>query len=101
MQLERLLVIQLQLSMLVLLAPFCCPTALSHEVLKDAKANRLVSLKLPKGQVGLAMQPFGCHQAIKLRMFALHLAFQPRTWQVGLGTAAKGLATQHLLPMLH
>ena len=101
MQLERLLVIQLQLSMLVLLAPFCCPTALSHKVLNDAKADRLVSLKLPKGQVGLAMQPYGCRQPIKLRKYALHLAFQSLTWQVGPGTAAKGLAILHLLLTLH
>ena len=87
--------------MLVLLAPFCCPTALSHEVLKDAKADRLVNLKLPMDQVGLALQPFGYYQPIELRMFALHLAFQPRTWQVGRSTAAKGLATPHLLLMLH
>ena len=91
----------MQLLMLVLLAPFCCPTALSHEVWNDTKADPLVNVKLPKDQVGLAMQPFGCRQAIKLRMFALHLAFQPWTWQVGLGTAAKGLATQHLLLILH
>ena len=87
--------------MLVLLALYCFSTVLSHKVLKDAKANWLVNLKLPMDQVRLAMQPFGCHQAIKLWMFALHLVFRPRTWQVGPGTTAKGLATLHLLLMLH
>ena len=87
--------------MLVLLAPFCCPTVLSHKALNDAKADWLVSLKLPMDQVGLAMQTVGCRQPIKLWKFALHLAFQSLTWQVGPGTAAKGLAILHLLLMLH
>ena len=85
----------------MLLAPFCCPTAPSHEVLNEAKDDRLVSLNLPKGQVGLAMQPFVCRKPIKLQKFALHLTFQSLTWQVGPGTAAKGLAILHLLLMLH
>ena len=87
--------------MLVLLAPFCCPTALSHEALNDAKADLLVSLKLPMDQVGLAMQPFGCRQPIKLRMFARPLTFRSQTWQVGQGTAAKGLEILHLLLIMH
>ena len=87
--------------MLMLLAPFCCPTVLSHIIWNDTKVARLVNLKLLKDQVRLAMQSFGCCQTIKLRMFALNLAFQLRTWQVGPGTAAKGLAILHLLLMLH
>ena len=66
-----------------------------------AKADRLVSLKLPMDQVGLAMQPFGYCQPIKLQMFNLLLTFQTHTWQVVQGTTAKGLATLHLLLMLH
>ena len=91
----------MQLLRLVLLAPFCCPTVFSHKVLNEAKADRPVNLKLPMDQIGLAMQPFGCRQPIKLRKFALNLAFQSLTWQVGPGTAAKGLAILHLLLKLH
>ena len=79
----------------------CCLSALSRKVWNAATTDRLVNLRLPSDRVGLARQPFGCRQPVKLQMFALYLAFRPRTWQVGLGTAAKGLATQHLLPMLH
>ena len=91
----------MQLLMLVLLDPLCCLSVLSHESCNASTTNQLVNLRLPRDRVGLARQPFGCRQAVKLQMFALHLAFRPRTCQVGLGTAAKGLATQHLLLMLH